>query len=252
MKLIVGKNLVKKVIGYQGRALTHYRKKYAVNFDFDESLINDLVYSIDETSPIYVFGRGRDVLRVCQQMRAELDSLHVKTLHVTKEEQNFIFLHIKEIKQLIDPCEIRVKRVFKEKSEINHPFYAVPNLSREVCLIGNDQELVRAETRLYEFYTMHIDAPDISKTSICFLLPMMMHGEKRGIKTELMRAYPDLQFLAIDPVYPRKHITIYLHGLWKMLMRAKETLIKIVNPSFSRLWQPSYKNFEEFQIFTLH
>lgn len=41
MKLMFGKNLMKKLIGYQGRTLGHYRKKYAVNFDFDESLIND-------------------------------------------------------------------------------------------------------------------------------------------------------------------------------------------------------------------
>lgn len=134
----------------------------------------------------------------------------MKTLHITKEEYYFILLNIKEIKPLIDPCEIRVKRVIKEKTEINHPFYAVPNLSREVCLIGNEQELIKAELNLYEFYSMRIDAPDITKTSICFLLPMMLHGEKRGIKTELMKIYPDLQFLAIDPIYPRKHITIYL------------------------------------------
>jgi hypothetical protein len=113
-------------------------------------------------------------------------------LHISKEEQNFILLNIKEIKQLIDPCEIRVKRVMKEKTEINHPFYAVPDLSREVCLIGNEQELNKAEQRLYEFYTMRIDAPDLTKTSICFLLPMMLHGEKRSIKTELMKIYPDM------------------------------------------------------------
>lgn len=81
---------------------------------------------------------------------------------------------------------------------------------------------------------------------------MILHGEKRFIKAELMKVYPDMQFLAIDPIYPRKHITIYLQGPWKMLMKAKETLIKIVDPSFSRIWQPSFKNFEEFQVFTLH
>jgi predicted secreted acid phosphatase len=41
------------------------RKKYAVNFDFDETLINDTVYALNETTPFYVFGRGRDVVKVC-------------------------------------------------------------------------------------------------------------------------------------------------------------------------------------------
>ena len=81
---------------------------------------------------------------------------------------------------------------------------------------------------------------------------MMLHGEKRSIKTELCKVHPDVTFLAIDPIFPRKHITIYLQGPWKTLLVAKETLIKIVNPSFNRIWQPSYKSFDEFQLFTEH
>ena len=166
--------------------------------------------------------------------------LQVRTLHITKDESNFIFVNIKEVKSFIDPCEIRVKRTAKEKAEINHPFYQVPNLSREVCLIGSEAELNRAEQRIYEFYTMRRDAPDITKTSLCFLIPIMLHGEKRVIKADLLKAHPEIQFLSIDPVFPRKHISIFLQGPWKVLMQAKDTLEKFLNPSFNRIWQPSY------------
>jgi hypothetical protein len=44
MKIMVGKNLIKKLIGYQERTLQHLRKKYSVGFDFDETLVNDVVY----------------------------------------------------------------------------------------------------------------------------------------------------------------------------------------------------------------
>jgi hypothetical protein len=44
MKILVGKNLIKKLIGYQERTLQHLRKKYSVGFDFDETLVNDVVY----------------------------------------------------------------------------------------------------------------------------------------------------------------------------------------------------------------
>ena len=44
MKIMVGKNLIKKLIGYQERMLQHLRKKYSVGFDFDETLVNDVVY----------------------------------------------------------------------------------------------------------------------------------------------------------------------------------------------------------------
>lgn len=125
-------------------------------------------------------------------LRQELDSLHVKTLFVTKEEQQFMMANIKEVKQAIDPCEVRVNRVFKEKSEVNHPFLALPNLSREVCLIGTTDELTRAETRLYDLYSMRMDAPDLTRTSICFLVPMLLRDEKRTVKVDIGRLFPDV------------------------------------------------------------
>jgi hypothetical protein len=64
---------------------------------------------------------------------------------VTKEEQQYILLNIKEIKSAIDPCEIRVKRTVKDKAEISHPFLTLPNLTREICLIGKSEEITRAE-----------------------------------------------------------------------------------------------------------
>ena len=75
------------------------------------------------------------------------------------------------MKSQIDPCEIRVKRHVKDKPEIRHPFYSSHNLSRDVSLIGTDEEIKRAEKRLYEYYTYRHDSPDLTRTSICFLLP---------------------------------------------------------------------------------
>jgi hypothetical protein len=107
-------------------------------------------------------------------INTEVDQLYVKTFFITKEEQQFLLLNIKEVKQHIDPCEIRVKRVYKEKSESHHPFLALPNLSREVCLIGTTIELARAEERLFELYSMRADSPDLTRTSICFLIPLLL------------------------------------------------------------------------------
>jgi len=101
----------------------------------------------------------------------ELDKLAIRTLSVTKEESKFILDNIKEVKSQIDPCEIRVKRQIKEKSDIKHPFFFSPNLSRDVCLIGTQSEIEKAEQRLYEFYTYRLDSPDLTWTSLCCLLP---------------------------------------------------------------------------------
>ena len=101
----------------------------------------------------------------------ELDKLTIRTLSVTKEESKFILDNIKEVKAQVDPCEIRVKRVTKEKGDIKHPFFLSPNLSKEVCLIGKMEEVEKAEQRLYEFYTYQYNSPDVTRTSLCCLLP---------------------------------------------------------------------------------
>lgn len=44
--------------------------------------------------------------------------------------------NVKEIKLLVDPCEIRVRRMVKEWKDLRHPFYYIPNYFREVVLIG--------------------------------------------------------------------------------------------------------------------
>jgi hypothetical protein len=44
--------------------------------------------------------------------------------------------HVKEIKLIVDPCEIRVKKIMKEWKDLRHPFYYIPNYFREVALIG--------------------------------------------------------------------------------------------------------------------
>ena len=103
---------------------------------YDDKLVTDMVFSISETSPLRVYGKGRDVVKVTAFLQIELDKLAIKTLSVTKEESKFLLDNIKEIKSQIDPCEIRIKRHLKEKPEIKHPFFYSPNISRDVCLIG--------------------------------------------------------------------------------------------------------------------
>ena len=52
--------------------------------------------------------------------------------------------YVKEVKALIDPCEIRVKRSTKDKEwrDLKHPFYYCPNYFRELVLIGNEEEIL--------------------------------------------------------------------------------------------------------------
>jgi hypothetical protein len=53
--------------------------------------------------------------------------------------------NIKEIKVLVDPCEIRVKRLIRDWKDLRHPFYYLPNYFREIALIGTITEIEYAE-----------------------------------------------------------------------------------------------------------
>ena len=177
MTLKVPKVFLKKLIGYQEKVLLHLKRSHEVNFVYDDKLVNDLVYALDDTSIFRIFGKGRDVAKVSTFLQIELDKLAIRTLSVTKEESKFILDNIKECKAQIDPCEIRVKRVLKEKGDIKHPFFYSPNLSRDVCLIGTEAEVERAEQRLYEFYTYRNDSPELTRTSLCCLLPALLRED---------------------------------------------------------------------------
>ena len=98
MTLKVPKVFLKKLIGYQEKVLLQLKKTHEVNFDYDERLVTDLVYSLDETSTFRIYGKGRDVVKVSTFLQMELDKLGIRTLSVTKEESKFILDNIKEVK----------------------------------------------------------------------------------------------------------------------------------------------------------
>lgn len=145
MTLKAPKIFLKKLIGYQEKVLLRLKHDHEVNFVYDTTLVTDQIYSLDDTFFFRVYGKGRDVCKVSQFLQDELDKLSIKTLAVTKEESKFILDNIKEVKSQIDPCEVRVKRHIKDKSDIKHPFFFSPNQTRDVCLIGTQEEVERAE-----------------------------------------------------------------------------------------------------------
>ena len=74
------------------------KRNYEVNFVYDEKLVSDVVYALDDTTIFRIYGKGQDVVKVSTFLQGELDKLTVRTLSVTKEESKFILDNIKEIK----------------------------------------------------------------------------------------------------------------------------------------------------------
>lgn len=126
----------------------------------------------------------------------QLEQLQIKTLSFSKEESKFVLLHIKEIKVKVNPCEIRVRLTnqnsngtltsFNSNSnkyqpskdeEIKHPIFCTVHYSRDVCLIGTEKEIKSAEQLLWDFFATKVDSPNLSKVSVCFLLPTYLRGD---------------------------------------------------------------------------
>lgn len=61
--------------------------------------------------------------------------------------------YVKEVKVMVDPCEIRVKKMVREWKDLRHPFYYLPNYFREMALIGTKDEIIEAEKKIEYFFS---------------------------------------------------------------------------------------------------
>ena len=59
--------------------------------------------------------------------------------------------NVKEIKSLVDPCEVRIKQNEKMWKDLRHPFLYLPNYLRDIILIGTNEEIHVAERKLQGF-----------------------------------------------------------------------------------------------------
>ena len=91
--------------------------------------------------------------------------------------------------------------------------------------------------KLYEYYTYRHDSPDLTRTSICFLLPMSIRDDIREIKEHLYNTNPQVVAYHFIPSYPRKHITMFMTGSWKNLLQAKQALVQSTDDKLKKLKQ---------------
>lgn len=81
----------------------------------------------------------------------DLESIKMKTIFMQMSECKVIMDHVKEVKVQVNPCEIRIKKLMRDWKDLRHPFYYLPNYSREMVLIGSSQEIEMAERIIEKF-----------------------------------------------------------------------------------------------------
>jgi hypothetical protein len=111
LRLQVPKNFIRKLVGYQEKFLQYFRMapQYEVDFYYDRDLLVDELFHMNESTHLRIFGKRQHVLKVAQLLMAKLDSIKMKTILMQKVDCLVVMDNIKQIKSLVDPCELRIR-----------------------------------------------------------------------------------------------------------------------------------------------
>jgi len=240
--LNVPKNYMRKVVGYQEARLNIYRQSHRVDFFFNKDVFSDEVFPMNDTTPLRIFGRSSDVMEVAKQISKEMERLKMQITLVQSVDCKKVMDNVKDIKTMIDPCELRVKKPIKEWRDIRHPFYYIPNFFREIALIGTEAEIERGE----QFLDRYLNERRGQKLeSLSFLLPKDLKGLLLNLKKPIIVRHPEIQIYFYDPSYPRKHLTIQLIGPWNVITKTMNDISQEASKYMVK--QPPFIDFERFQ-----
>mmetsp|Transcript_29453 Transcript_29453/g.21906 ORF Transcript_29453/g.21906 Transcript_29453/m.21906 type:complete len:256 (-) Transcript_29453:806-1573(-) len=193
LQIHVPKNFLRKVVGYKEKNLYWYKKNHTVDFDFNRELLVDEVFSMNETTPVRLFGRNMDVVLVNEQIQKELGQLQMRTLLFQSCDCKIIMDNVKDIKTRVDPCELRVRRNVREWKDMRHPFYYVPNYLREVVLIGTKEEITKGERSLEDYLAKNRPIDYKKGTQqLSYLLPISFKNYMPELKRDIIHRFRDL------------------------------------------------------------
>lgn len=174
--------------------LSHYRKLYTVDFDYNREFLTDEVYSLHETTQLRVFGSTRDVRIVNVLIQKEMENLKMKTIFLQMNDCKMVMDNVKEVKVQVDPCEIRIKKISRDWKELRHPFFYLPNYFREMVLIGSQTEIEYAEKILDKFFAVKREQHKLNLQQISYLLPIGMKTYQYNLRQELFSRFPSPPF----------------------------------------------------------
>lgn len=234
---------LRKILGYQNKNKDQYKQLYEVEIGYDQSLIADDVYALCEFTEITLTGSEENARKVQQLIESQVRALKVVTIQVSLNDGKHLKESIYSLKTQIDPAELRIKRTTNhtEMKDLNHPFYFIPNYSKDALIIGFDEEVQRAEGIISEFLASRYSNRRVHTLSQ--LLPLTLQESIKRVRTELAAQIPALQMFVYEPNPPRKHITVLLIGTWEEIRAARNYMDKQLERSQGDL--------DEFQGFVM-
>ena len=227
MKLQVPKIYLRKIIGHQYRNLDNYKSKYGVQIIYDTSLITDDIFPIQEYTTIEIKGKESNVKAVALDIKRYLCNLRVISIYLLEEDYFILRQKISNLKNNVDPADLRLRKLdLKNEREIKHPFYYISNNTKDIVIIGFENEIEKARIIIKSFllrqnnlalnYSLNILFPIYFKSKLGdFMRENAEELEKNKIKIE-----------AADPEYLRRHVSVNIRGNWSAITKAKTNLWK--------------------------
>jgi hypothetical protein len=146
IKIFIPKIFLRKIIGHQSRNLNMYKSNYNVDITYDNNLITDEIFPIQESTPIQISGKENNVKAVENKIKSLLYDLKVLSIYLMPIDYQIIRNHICNLKTNIDPADVRLrKRESKNERDLKHPFYYISNNNREIVIIGNQNDINKAQ-----------------------------------------------------------------------------------------------------------
>ena len=107
-----------------------------VDFYYDEKLLVDQIFQMNDYTCLRIFGKSDDVKTVAHMLLNKLERITMKSILIQQIDCNFVMNNVMEIKRLVDPCEVRIKQNDRQWKDLRHPFLYLPNYLRDIMLIG--------------------------------------------------------------------------------------------------------------------
>ena len=227
IKLQAPKIYLRKIIGHQYRNLDNYKSKYGVQIIYDTSLITDDIFPIQEYTTIEIKGKESNVKAVALGIKRYLCNLRVISIYLLEEDYFILRQKISNLKNNVDPADLRLRKLdLKNEREIKHPFYYISNNTKDVVIIGFENEIEKARIIIKSFllrqnnlalnYSLNILFPIYFKSKLGdFMRENAEELQKNKIKIE-----------ATDPEYLRRHVSVNIRGNWSSLTKTKTNLWK--------------------------
>lgn len=222
----VPKILIRKVVGYHEKNLIEYYKKFDVSISYDSTLINDESYPIHEETMITIKGKKAFAEIVASDINDKISKLIVRTIHLAPSDCKYLKEKICQLKCRIDPAELRICRTTKQQKAINmnHPFFHIPAYYKEILVIGDKNEVYRAESEVYKFLREE-KSNNQNIYTLSILIPFTIQPEEYNAYVDKIKEKYMVELQTYDAIPPRKHSTAMLVGTWENISLAKDMMV---------------------------